>query len=385
MRAGSAPVCRSPSVPGSDPGTSVDTLIQSGVTPTASTSPTRPYNRPQVAGSARERGAAARTRAARLDGHVRRAMRARLAPALLVAALLVATSAAFVVTEKLKLTRNPIVGPTVDKVFSPVCDCKEASAEIRFRLRQADRVSVEIVDGDGDVVRELARDRAQGRAPVAYVWDGRDGAGMVVGEGMYRPRVHLDRQRRTILMPNRIRVDTTVPRVVSFTARPLVISPDGDGRFDRAKIRYRVSERAIVELYVDGIRALRRLGTRTSGTMDWFGSAGGEQLPRGTAHAAARGARRRRQPRPALGIEDRPDSLPRPRAGPGRQAPRAGFAILTISQARTLRWTLAGRSGTARPGTLRLRAPAAPGRYVLRVDANGHVEQAVVVVRGAAP
>ncbi len=41
------------------------------------------------------------------------------------------------------------------------------------------------------------------------------------------------------------------------------------------------SERAVVELYVDGMRALRRLGTRTSGTMDWFGTAGGEPLPEG--------------------------------------------------------------------------------------------------------
>ena len=104
-------------------------------------------------------------------------MSSRLAPAALVAALLVATSVAFVVTEKLKLTRNPIVGPRVDKVFSPVCDCATDSAAIRFRLRRPDRVSVEIVDSDGDVIRELARNRPQGRAPVSYVWDGRDGDG----------------------------------------------------------------------------------------------------------------------------------------------------------------------------------------------------------------
>ena len=208
-------------------------------------------------------------------------MRARLAPAALVAALLVATSAAFVVTEKLKLTRSPIIGPTVAKVFSPVCDCDTSAAEIRFRLRKPDRVSVAIVDSGGDVVRELARDRRQGRRFVTYLWDGRDAAGRVVAEGTYRPRVHLDAQRRTIVMPNRIRVDTTPPRVTTFIARPLVISPDGDGRFDRAKIRYRLDERAAVELYVGGVRALRRLGTRTSGTMDWFGTAGGEPLPEG--------------------------------------------------------------------------------------------------------
>jgi hypothetical protein len=312
-------------------------------------------------------------------------MSTRLAPVALVAALLVATSAAFVVTEKLKLTRNPIVGPTVDKTFSPVCDCETASAAIRFRLRNADRVSVEIVDNSGDVVRELARSRPQGRAFVSYVWDGRDGDGLVVDEGTYRPRIHLDRERRTIVMPNRIRVDTTPPRVVSFTARPLVISPDGDGRFDRAKLRYRVSERASVELFVGGTRALRRLGTRTSGTMDWFGVAGGERLPEGLHELR-------------LVARDLAGNLG-PRSGSrtvriaflalGRDrvvtSPGGRFAILAISQARTLRWALGGRSGAARPGTLRLRAPDEPGRYVLRVEANGHVKRAAVVVREAVP
>lgn len=310
-------------------------------------------------------------------------MTSRLAPYALVAALLAATSAAFVVTEKLKLTRNPIVGPRVDKLFSPTCDCATGSASIVFRLRSPDRVSVQIIDADGDVVRELARSRAQGRAPVTYLWDGRDGDGRVVDEGAYRPRVHLDEQRRTIVMPNPIRVDVTPPRVESFTARPLVISPDGDGRFDRAKVRYRVSERSAVELYVDGTRALRRLGTRTTGTMDWFGVAGGEPLPQGryllriVARDVAGNLGRRSGSRT---VAIRFLALGRDRV---LTAPGARFAILALSQARTLRWTLAGRSGVARPGTLRLRAPDEPGRHVLRVDANGHVERAVVVVREA--
>lgn len=310
-------------------------------------------------------------------------MTSRLAPYALVAALLVATSAAFVVTEKLKLTRNPIVGPRVDKLFSPTCDCATESASIAFRLRSPDRVSVQIIDADGDVVRELARSRAQGRGPVTYLWDGRDGDGRVVAEGAYRPRVHLDEQRRTIVMPNPIRVDVTPPRVESFTARPLVISPDGDGRSDRAKIRYRVSERSVVELYVDGTRALRRLGTRTTGTMDWFGVAGGEPLPQGryllrlVARDVAGNLGRRSGSRT---VAIRFLALGRDRVV---TTPGAQFAILALSQARTLRWTLAGRSGAARPGTLRLRAPDEAGRYVLRVDANGHVERVVVVVREA--
>ena len=69
-------------------------------------------------------------------------MTSRLAPAVLVAALLVATSAAFVVTEKLKLTRNPIVGPRVDKIFSPTCDCATDSATIARSSGNPKRSSV---------------------------------------------------------------------------------------------------------------------------------------------------------------------------------------------------------------------------------------------------
>ena len=273
----------------------------------------------------------------------------RLAPAVLVAALLVATSAAFVVTEKLKLTRNPIVGPTVAKVFSPTCDCDTSSAEIRFRLRKADRVSVEITDSGGHVVRELARDRPQGRRFVTYVWDGRDANGRVVDEGTYKPRVHLARQRRTIVMPNRIRVDTTPPRVTTFTARPVVISPDGDGRFDRAKIRYRVDERATVELYVDGVRALRRLGTRTAGTMDSFGTAGGEPLPKVTRalRLVARDLAGNLGPH---WVARRSYPLPRARARPRRREARG-----TVRDPRRL-------AGAHAPLEARSPGPASPAR-----------------------
>ena len=311
-------------------------------------------------------------------------MGARLAPAALVAALLVATSTAFVVTEKLKLTRNPIVGPRVDKLFSPDCDCETNTASIAFRLRKADRVTLDVIDSHGTVVRELARRRPQGRATVAYVWDGRDGAGRVVPEGSYRPRVHLSRARRTIVMPNPIRVDVTPPRVTSFTARPLVISPDGDGRSDTATIRYRLSERAVAELYVGARRAVRKLGTQPKGTIRWNGVVAGEPLPEGvyTLRLVARdvagnlgsrsGSRKVRIRFLALG-RDRVVA-----------APRGRFAILALSQARRVRWTLGARSGVARPGTLKLRAPAQPGRYTLRIEANGHVRRAAVIVRGAA-
>ena len=73
--------------------------------------------------------------AARPDGRIPVALRTRLAPAALVGALLVATAVAFVVTEKLKLTRSPIIGPTVAKVFSPTCDCETCTQYSRGYLR----------------------------------------------------------------------------------------------------------------------------------------------------------------------------------------------------------------------------------------------------------
>ena len=312
-------------------------------------------------------------------------MGTRLAPAALVAALLVATSAAFVVTEKLKLTRNPIVAPSVDKIFSPVCDCGTDAASITFRLRNPDRVTLEMIDSSGDVVRELARRRPQGRAPESYVWDGRDADGAVVEEGSYRPRVHLDEARRTIVMPNPIRVDVTPPRVLSFTARPLVISPDGDGRADRAKLRYRVSERAVVEAYVDSRRALRKLGTRPRGTMNWAGVVDGETLPDGiyTLRLVARDVAGNLGPRSgSRTVRIRFLALGRDRVV---VAPGARFAILALSQARRLQWRLGARSGVVRPGTVKLRAPLEAGRYTLRLEANGHVRRAAVLVREAAP
>ena len=74
-------------------------------------------------------------------------------------ALLLATAAAFAVTEHLKLQRSPIAGPMIDRIFSPVCRCERRTARVGFTLRRGGRISVAIADRDGDVVRTLVSQR----------------------------------------------------------------------------------------------------------------------------------------------------------------------------------------------------------------------------------
>ncbi|MGL6279126.1 MAG: FlgD immunoglobulin-like domain containing protein [Gaiella sp.] len=308
---------------------------------------------------------------------------ARTASVALVAALLVATGAAFAYTEKLKLTPSPILGTSVTKVFSPVCECPTDVASIAFRLRGADRLSVDIVDGSGVTVRTLVRNRPALRGPVQVIWDGRDDAGEIVAEGSYLPRTRLARQRRTITLPNPIRVDLTRPVIESFRVRPRVFSPDGDGRRDSVTAFYVVSEPAQASLYVDGKRQVLKRGRREQGQIRWLGLRDGEPvapgvyaLRVGATDLAGNAARQSR----AIRVVARSVALGRDRidAIAGRR-----FAVLVVSDAARVRWRLARRTGSAPPGTLRLVAPTRPGRYVLVVTAPGGEARARVIVRPA--
>ena len=59
----------------------------------------------------------------------------RLLTSAALVALLVATAAAFAITERLKLTKSAIYGTNVSKTFSPTCACKSKRADVAFVLR----------------------------------------------------------------------------------------------------------------------------------------------------------------------------------------------------------------------------------------------------------
>lgn len=303
----------------------------------------------------------------------------RLAPTLLVLALLAATAVAFGVTERLKLEQPPIAGPQVTKVFSPVCDCDEEEATIAFRLRERDTISVSIVDGNGEVVRRLVVREPQPAGPFETAWDGRDEAGEVVREGVYHPRLRLEEDRRVIVLQNPIRVDTTAPEVLEVDTAPARFSPDRDGRNDKLAVSYRFSERAHGLLFLGEQRVVRTRGQKPVGKLDWFGRVGRRPLPAGTYGftLAAEDLAGNVSDGRGFAARIRYIELSRDRA---RALVRTRFGIRVLTDAASVRWRFAGGTGRARPGLLVLRAPRRPGRYKLFVEVNGHAARAEVRV-----
>jgi FlgD Ig-like domain len=295
----------------------------------------------------------------------------RVLSTLLVLGLLVGTSAAFAVTERLKLVPSPIVAPKVTEAFSPVCDCATDVAHVRFRLRDPDRLTVTIVDADGEAVGTVADGQEHPAGPVEFTWDGSGAA-----EGEYRAKVHLARARRTIVIPNTMRLDTTPPVVEVEAIRPRVFSPDGDGRADAVHALYSVSERASVLLLVDGKRALES-PPRMKGKLDWYGRdrrEGTYEVTLGARDLAGNEARQTPSSPVRLRFVD---------VSPSRVIVPAGvrFGVRVATDVRRYRWQLGGRRGSSSARVLVLRAPLLPGRYTLAVVYDGHSSAIPVFVR----
>lgn len=186
---------------------------------------------------------------------------ARLGPILLVLALLAGTAAAFGVTETLKTSPSPILQTQVSKTFSPVCGCATRTARITFRLRRADHVVIAIQDGRGRTVRVLFSSRRRVPAGVhEWAWNGRLDGGARAPDGVYRPRVELEDADRSIVLPNRIELDTQPPRV-TLVGRPQLGGPGP------LVVHYRLNEPARGLLSVGAVHVIRTYRVRLDYTL----------------------------------------------------------------------------------------------------------------------
>ena len=305
---------------------------------------------------------------------------ARWPQLLIVLALLGATAAAFAVTERLKLERSPITGTKVDRVFSPVCECARDLSVISFVLRRRETLTLDILDRNGRSIRTVVRNRRESAGRVSYTWDGRDNADRVVAEGVYRPRVRLRRNGRTIVLPNPIRVDTTAPLITLVRVIPRVFSPDGDGRRDRVTATYRIDERAGAVMLVDGRQRVQSKFRRQQGNLVWFGRVNGRTVGPGVyeirLRAADRAGNRSMRTR-AVPVRVRFVELSRERieAVAGKR-----FSVRVLTDASSYGWLFAGKRGVGRRAVLVLRAPETPGSYSLYVTVGGRAARAAVDV-----
>ncbi|HEX4746471.1 MAG TPA: FlgD immunoglobulin-like domain containing protein [Gaiellaceae bacterium] len=305
---------------------------------------------------------------------------ARWPQLLIVLALLGATAAAFAMTERLKLERSPITGTRVDRVFSPVCECARDVAVISFVLRGRETLTLDILDKDRRPIRTIVRNRRERAGRVSYTWDGRDNADRVVPEGVYRPRVQLERNGRTIVLPNPIRVDTTAPTIRLVRVFPRVFSPDSDGRRDRVTATYRIDERARAIMLVDGRQRVQSKFRRLEGKLVWFGRVNGRTVRPGLYEIRLRSVDRagnRSVRTRAVLVRVRFVELSRDRieVETGKR-----FSVRVRTDAPSYRWLFAGRRGAGTREVLVLRAPDEAGTFNLYVTAAGRAARAQVTV-----
>jgi FlgD Ig-like domain len=306
------------------------------------------------------------------------ARRAQLATALLVVGLLGGSAAAFAYTEHLKLEKSPVYRTRVGKLLAPNCTCLRRRIPIQFTLRKPDRLTVVVVDSEGNVARTLLAAGARHAGRQRFAWNGRDDLGRIVRAGTYKPRLHLANEHRTILMPNPITVDPVPPtiKLVSLGARVFTPRPGA-----AVAVRFRTSEPARGLLYVNGIRyaLLKRYAER--GLIRWRGRQFGRPLPSGRYRLAlaAVDLAGNLSARVPIGVARILYVEVRPHVQQARPRTRIGFRVDT--GARHFAWRFRSRRGTSAPGLLVLRTPAAPGRYRLVVTVSGHSAQALVIVR----
>ena len=291
-----------------------------------------------------------------------------------------ATSAAFAITEHLKLIKSPIAGATVTKAFSPVCGCASAKAEIRIKLRHAGKVTVSIENSSRHTVATIASGVSEPKGLVSFFWGGRTDAHTVVSSGTYQAQVKL--ARRTILLPNKITVDTTPPKVLSASDGKGVLVPIG-ARHTIA-IQYSFGEDAHPAVYLGGERIILGQHTRPNGVIKWNGLHHGRPLRAGSYVLQIGGVDLAGNATPRAGRKDVVVVLREIALAETQVRVRAGarFSIGVQSTAASYTWRLGGRHGTAAGKVLELRAPSKHGTYSLVVVGARHARAtASVIVR----
>jgi len=217
-------------------------------------------------------------------------------------ALVVATSAAFFITQHLKVTTPLIAGTPrpVPAVINPVDGgtCQGVNHRLMkvsfYLLHRSDDVDVYIVDQNGTIVRTLASGRHMRRdvrtPDGLFQWDGKEDDGSIAPDGVYDIRVSLIHQGRSVEIsnsagPEPVRVLTVTPHPVVTDVTPSLIPDNGTA----VTIHYSGNEHhgGMVRLYRTDLpgapRLVKSFMTQWHGTKAiWNGKIHGRPAPQGT-------------------------------------------------------------------------------------------------------
>jgi hypothetical protein len=291
--------------------------------------------------------------------------------------LLVASAAAFAITEHLKLIKSPVYAPQVTRYVSPICGCATDRATISVKFRRRTVVTVRIVDAHQRPLATLVSQRSVPRGQGTWTWDGRTAGGARVPDGTYRPEIVLP-HRTYLLSVDRITVDTTAPRVLSAgVSRTLII-----GGKKGVPIHYVFSQAANALVYLGRQQVVLGHPTRAHDKVRWSGRRAGRLLGAGryVLTVAARDAAGNETPpsgRKRVVVLLRYIEVAQTRIHVGAGA---HFTVGIRTAAPKFSWRFAGKHGTGHGKTLHVRAPSRHGKFRLVVTEQGHSASAIVSV-----
>jgi hypothetical protein len=306
----------------------------------------------------------------------------RLLTTATIGGLLIATAAAFAITERLKLTKSTVYGTHVSSRLSPTCGCARGKATVSFKLRRRDDLTVTILNAHRGEVALLAAQHYP-RGEVRLRWNGTTDAGRRAPDGVYRVRIHLAGAHQTIDLPNRILLDTSPPQIKNLVLNRQAFSPDNDKQADFVRITYQLSKQAHLLVYLDGKRILESYRHPLNGSITWDGHVGTSVVKQGsyTLTAGAIDLAGNTTPvgqRWRFHVDVRYIQI-----AARRIVVPAGkrFEIGVGTDAKRYAWRLGKLKGHSGSPVLRVRAPAQPGRDTLVVEEQGHLDRAAVIVR----
>ena len=236
-----------------------------------------------------------------------------------------------------------------------------------------------IVDSAGHEVATVMADAPAAKGLNYFYWNGRTSAGRVAPEGKYQPEVELANARRTILMPNKIVVDTAAPKVLSAS--------DGDGLLisgshHTVAIHYVFNGRARARVYAGGRRVIGGRSRQPRDEVKWNGKRDGKALPPGRYVLEVAAVDLAGNETPPAGRKRVVVRIRQVALGetPIHVAARARFTVEVRTAAKKYTWKLAGKHGSGTTKLLHLRAPSRPGRYRLVVSVHRRSASALVIV-----